>query len=173
MPIRPLRQDVHAVVLIPSQQQWEVLRTEYDELRPGISLGREFLSRNFGRRRVVFLHTGDDAVEAAVSAQYAVDRWSPRVLAFHGAHDSFDHVAARNGLELIPVEDLQIQAAAPQTEPDSMPAATAHPDGAPLQEAEPEPEPELEPALAAAVDAQPMLPLEPAADDTEADAETR
>jgi hypothetical protein len=105
-PIRPLKQDVHAVVLVPSEIEWQALRQSYEDLRPGIALGREFLSRNFGRRRVVFVNTGEDSVEAAVSAQYAVDRWSPRVLASDSEHPAFTHVASRNGLRLTPIDNL-------------------------------------------------------------------
>lgn len=113
MPIRPLRQDVHAVVLVPSQERWQSLRETYETLRPGVALGREFLSRNFGKRRVVFVNTGEEAVEAAVSAQYAVDRWSPDVLACDGGNGAFDHVAMRNGMTLVPVEDLDLRAGIP------------------------------------------------------------
>jgi hypothetical protein len=125
-PIRPLKQDVHAVVLVPSELDWQDLRHAYEELRPGIGLGREFLSRNFGLRRVVFLHTGEDDVEAAVSAQYAVDRWSPRVLASDSDHDAYSHVAARNGLSLMRVEELELSAPAvpalPHDETEDVPA---------------------------------------------------
>jgi hypothetical protein len=108
MPIRPLRQDVHAVVLVPSDDGWSKLRQTYDNLRPGVALGREYLSRNFGRRRVVFVHTGENPVEAAVSAQYAIDRWTPQVLASDTTHEAFDHVAMRNGLQLSKVDELDL-----------------------------------------------------------------
>ena len=91
---------------MPSESEWEAVRHSYEDLRPGMALGREFLSRSFGRRRVVFVHTGENPVEAAVSAQYAVDRWSPRVLASDTEHDAFMHVASRNGLPLTPVDSL-------------------------------------------------------------------
>jgi hypothetical protein len=111
-PIRPLKQDVHAVVLVPSDGDWQALRQAYEDLRPGMALGHEFLSRNFGRRRVVFVHTGDDPVDAAISAQYAVDRWSPRLLASDAENHAFTHVALRNGLQLMPVEDLGLSSSA-------------------------------------------------------------
>jgi hypothetical protein len=109
MPIRPLRQDVHAVVLVPSRERWQSLRQAYEDLRPGVALGREYLSRSFGRRRVVLVHTGHEAVEAAVSAQYAVDRWNPHVLACDGGNEAFDHVAMRNGMKLAAVEELELR----------------------------------------------------------------
>lgn len=112
-PIRPLKQDVHAVVLVPSNPEWQQVRQSYEDLRPGIGLGHEFLSRNFGRRRVVFFHTGGDEVEAAVSAQYAIDRWSPRVLASDTDHEAFSHVANRNGLPLMRVEELELTSPVP------------------------------------------------------------
>lgn len=142
MSIRPLRQDVHAVVLVPCNDRWQNLRQTYDSLRPGMALGCEFLSRNFGRLRLVFLNTGDEAIEAAVSAQYAVDRWAPRRLAFDGAHEAFEHVAVRNGLSLTPVEELweTLEPVAP-AEPRKEPADEVGqdlPESQPVHEFEPE-----------------------------------
>lgn len=111
-PIRPLMQDVHAVVLVSSKSEWQELRHSYEDLRPGIALGHEFLSRNFGRRRVVFVHTGEERMEAAVLAQYAVDRWSPRMLASGSEHEAYTHVASRNGLTLRRTGELNLDLAA-------------------------------------------------------------
>jgi hypothetical protein len=50
-------------------------------------------------------------MEAAVTAQYAVDRWSPRLLASESGHEAYTHVATRNGLSLQPVGALNLDAA--------------------------------------------------------------
>jgi hypothetical protein len=99
-PVRPLRQDVYAVALIARDQDWDELRAAWESARPGLALGREWMSRVHGRKRIVMIHTGEDELAAAVSAQYAVDRWKPRVLAAATPMTAFSHVADRNNLRL-------------------------------------------------------------------------
>jgi hypothetical protein len=99
-PVRPLRQDVYAVALIARDQDWDELRSAWESARPGLALGREWMSRVHGRKRIVMIHTGEEEMAAAVSAQYAVDRWKPRVLAAATPMAAFAHVAGRNHLRL-------------------------------------------------------------------------
>ena len=78
--IRPIRQDVYAVVLVASDEHWQEVRRAFPDLRPGLALGHEFTSRSFGKRRVVFMQTGTGSVSAAACAQHAADRWRPSIL---------------------------------------------------------------------------------------------
>ena len=103
--IRPIRQDVYAVVLVSSDENWQEVRRAFPDLRPGITLGHEFASRSFGKRRVVFMHTGTGSVSAAASAQHAADRWRPSVLmsTVNGdcpESEAFEWVAERNDIPL-------------------------------------------------------------------------
>ena len=108
--IRPIRQDVFAVVLVASDENWQEVRRAFPDLRPGLSLGREFTSRSFGRRRVVFMQTGSGAIPAAACAQHAADRWRPTMLLSSvegGAEEAeaFAWVAERNGVPLARFQD--------------------------------------------------------------------
>jgi hypothetical protein len=108
--IRPIRQDVFAVVLVASAEYWQEIRRAFPDLRPGQSLGHEFTSRNFGRYRVVFMQTGTGSVSAAASAQHAADRWRPAVMMSTAdtegpEADAFAWVAERNGLSLTSFQD--------------------------------------------------------------------
>ena len=108
--IRPIRQDVFAVVLVTSAENWQEIRRAFPDLRPGLSLGLEFTSRNFGRHRVVFMQTGTGSISAAASAQHAADRWRPAVMMSAADSespeaDAFAWVAEHNGLSLTRFQD--------------------------------------------------------------------
>lgn len=103
--IRPIRRDVYAVVLISSEEDWQVLREAFPDLRPGSALGTEWTSRAFGRRRVVFVQTGSNPVGAAAHAQHAYDHWRPQRFIAAGATaeetlDAFAWVAEHNRILL-------------------------------------------------------------------------
>ena len=103
--IRPIRQDVYAVVLVASDENWQELRRAFPDLRPGLALGQEFTSRSFGKRRVVFMQTGSGSVSAAACAQHAADRWRPsRLLSTVDGEtaeaEAFQWVAERNDIPL-------------------------------------------------------------------------
>jgi hypothetical protein len=103
--IRPIRQDVFAVVLVASADDWQELRNAFPDLRPGTALGNEWTSRAFGRKRVVFVNTGTDAVSAAATAQHAADQWRPALFlvprnADDAAAHAFSWVAERNRIAL-------------------------------------------------------------------------
>lgn len=108
--IRPIRQDVFAVVLVASDEDWQEVRRAFPDLRPGLALGHEFTSRSFGRRRVVFMQTGIGAVSAAACAQHATDRWRPAMLMSTvdcggPEAEAFAWVAERNSVPLTPFQD--------------------------------------------------------------------
>ena len=103
--IRPIRQDVYAVVLVSSDENWQEVRRAFPDLRPGLALGREFTSRSFGKRRVVFMQTGTGTVSAAACAQHAADRWRPQMLLSTvdgetAEAEAFQWVAERNDIPL-------------------------------------------------------------------------
>lgn len=108
--IRPIRQDVFAVVLVASDENWQEVRRAFPDLRPGLSLGHEFASRSFGRRRVVFMQTGSGAIAAAASAQHAADLWRPSMLLSTvddgcPEAEAFAWVAERNSVRLTSFQD--------------------------------------------------------------------
>lgn len=103
---RPVRVQVYAAVLVCTAEQWENVRGHAGSVRPGITRGREFLARHYQSRRVVFVRAGEDAVEAASSAQLAIDLWDPRVLIVtagpDGAEEAVRHIARISGLPALP-----------------------------------------------------------------------
>ena len=108
--IRPVRQDVFAVVLVVSGEDWTGIRSAFPDLRPGLALNREWISRAFGRRRVVFVLTGDECIAASATAQHAVDQWRPLILLSTVPEDSeeakaFRWVAENNRVPLLPARD--------------------------------------------------------------------
>jgi hypothetical protein len=103
--IRPVRQDVFAVVLIASDDDWRQLRDAFPDMHPGSALGNEWTSRAFGRKRVVFVNTGSDIVSAAATAQHAADQWRPAVFLVpaaveDAARSAFVWVAERNRIPM-------------------------------------------------------------------------
>ena len=100
VPVRPLHQEVAVLALIAGSEQWDEVLQSWEGTRPGSALGCEWVTRFQTGRRIVALHTGDDPLAAAVSAQYAVDRWKPQTLAAAEPLDAYTHVAERNGLDL-------------------------------------------------------------------------
>ena len=99
-PVRPLHQEVAVLAFIPDEDQWQEVLQSWGGARPGSALGCEWVTRFQGKKRVVAIHTGIDDIAAAVSAQYAVDRWQPGSLASADPMPVFAHVAERNGLAL-------------------------------------------------------------------------
>ncbi len=104
--LRPVRLQVYAVVLVCTAEQWSAVQTQFPNSRPGIVRGREFLSRNWGPRRVVLVRVGDGAVGAAATAQFGIDRWDPDVLmstiaAEESEIEAIRTVARMNGVPLI------------------------------------------------------------------------
>lgn len=110
--IRPIRQDVYAVVLVASDENWQEVRRAFPDLRPGLALGHEFASRSFGKRRVVFMQTGTGTISAAACAQHAADRWRPQILMSTvdgetAEAEAFQWVAERNDIALTPFSPEQ------------------------------------------------------------------
>lgn len=104
--MRPVRTDVFAVVVVCTPERWDEIRSEFGEPGPGRSRGREFVSRTYDNRRVVFLSAGEGLVAIAAAAQFAVDRWQPRFLmrtddASADLAAAIEEVAAINDIPLL------------------------------------------------------------------------
>lgn len=104
--LRPVRLQVYAVVLVCTAEQWIAVQTQFPNSRPGSFRGREFLSRNWGTRRVVFVRVGEGVIAAAATAQFGIDRWDPDVLMSTAAEEdscanAIHHVAEMNGVPMI------------------------------------------------------------------------
>ena len=69
-----------AVITISANAEWRVVRSFYpDEIVQPSPYG-EWFERLVGGRRVVFIQGGWGKIAAAASTQYALGRWSPRLL---------------------------------------------------------------------------------------------
>jgi hypothetical protein len=104
--LRPVRLQVYAVVLVCTAEQWSAVQTQFPNSRPGSFRGREFLSRNWGTSRVVFLRVGDGLVSTAATAQFGIDRWDPEVLMStmadeDGTAAAIRRVAEMNGVPVV------------------------------------------------------------------------
>ncbi|MDT8897845.1 MAG: 5'-methylthioadenosine/S-adenosylhomocysteine nucleosidase [Thermanaerothrix sp.] len=69
-----------AVVIISAQAEWEVVRDVYTTLEIKKTPFGEFGETTMEGLKVVLMHGGWGKIAAAASAQYALDRWRPRLL---------------------------------------------------------------------------------------------
>ena len=71
---------ISSVVIVSANAEWRVVR----ELFPKATMQRspygEFFLQNIAGRRSVVLHGGWGKIDAAASAQYAIDRWQPTTI---------------------------------------------------------------------------------------------
>ncbi len=68
------------VVLVSADTEWRAVRTLYPAARVAATPYGESFTAPAGGEPVLFLHGGWGKIDAAASAQYAIDRWRPRVL---------------------------------------------------------------------------------------------
>lgn len=104
--LRPVRLQVYAVVLVCTADQWSAVQTQFPNTRPGSFRGREFLSRNWGTHRVVFLRVGEGTIACAATAQFGIDRWDPDVLmstipSDEAGNEAIRIVAELNGVTVV------------------------------------------------------------------------
>jgi adenosylhomocysteine nucleosidase len=93
---------IDAVVLISADTEWQEVCTEYmpEELLDS-PLGKWFVSQPDKTdlpQEVVFFHGGWGKVAAAASAQYAIDKWQPRLLINAGTCGGFAGHIARGSI---------------------------------------------------------------------------
>ena len=69
----------HAVIVISANAEWQAV-TKHVPLQIEHSPYGDFAIHTLGGESVVLLHGGYGKISAAGSAQYAIDRWHPRVL---------------------------------------------------------------------------------------------
>lgn len=78
------------MILISANAEWRVVR----EVFPAARIERSPYGEWFTAHNAVFVQGGWGKVDAAASAQYAIDRWNPRVVmaalpaALHGTRSS-------------------------------------------------------------------------------------
>lgn len=104
--LRPVRLQVYAVVLVSTPGQWSFVEKQFPNTRPGVFRGRQFFSRNFGTKRVVFLRAGEGEVHAAAATQFGIDRWNPLVVMSTAEQDdpalsAISQVCELNGVRLV------------------------------------------------------------------------
>src|SRR4051812_30113839 len=105
-PMKPGRTEVFSAVGVCTPERWGEIASEFGEPGPGRSRGRDFVSRTYDNRRVVFLNAGEGVVAIAAATQFAVDRWQPRILlrtsdATEELTATIEEVAAINDIPLI------------------------------------------------------------------------
>lgn len=71
---------VDVVVTISANAEWRVVRSFYPHAEVQISPFGEWFEHSLGSHPVVFIFGGWGKIAAAASTQYALDRWSPRLL---------------------------------------------------------------------------------------------
>jgi adenosylhomocysteine nucleosidase len=81
------------VVIISANIEWRAIRSFFLAIEPQSSLLGEWFTvdLDIGERRepVIFFHGGWGKIAAAASAQYVIDRWSPRLLVNLGTCGGF------------------------------------------------------------------------------------
>lgn len=99
------KENVDVAVIISADIEWRAVRNLLPELNRGKSPFGEFclLAANnpIGDRRVLFFQGGWGKISAAASAQYAIDRWKPRLLINIGTCGGFEGEIARGALVLV------------------------------------------------------------------------
>ncbi len=92
------------VVVISASTEWQVVRSLFpNAVAESSPLGDWFVaSLTIGERSepVLFFHGGWGKIAAAASAQYAIDRWSPRLLINLGTCGGFEGQIERGALVL-------------------------------------------------------------------------
>ena len=80
----PIPQTIDAVILISADAEWRPVRARYIGVVPfATPYGEAFaatLDAGGRPRRVIFFHGGWGKIDAAASAQYAIDQWRPPLL---------------------------------------------------------------------------------------------
>jgi adenosylhomocysteine nucleosidase len=93
------------VVLISANAEWRAVRALLPESEPRESpLGQWFpwrLTQGEHPREVLFFHGGWGKIAAAASAQYAIDRWQPRLLVNLGTCGGFAGAITRGEIVLV------------------------------------------------------------------------
>jgi len=102
--LRPVRLQVYAVVLVCTAEQWDAVEKQFPNSRAGLFQGRQFLSRNFGTRRIVLLRCGTGVIATAAATQFAIDRWNPTLLMMTAPGDgeflAIQEVSQINGIRI-------------------------------------------------------------------------
>jgi adenosylhomocysteine nucleosidase len=93
------------VVLVSADAEWRALRAVLDQPREEQTPLGETFSRAYGTPRgsvsVPFLHAGWGKVSSAAAAQYAVDRWRPRLLVNLGTCGGFSGAIEKGAVLLV------------------------------------------------------------------------
>lgn len=92
-----------AVIAVSANAEWRVVRAYFRELPLDIEFTPygECFKLTSGQRQVVFLHGGWGKIAAAASTQYALERWSPRLLVNLGTCGGFTGQVERGALLLV------------------------------------------------------------------------
>jgi hypothetical protein len=145
--LRPVRLQVYAVVLVHTDEQWAAVQLQFPNSRPGSFRGREFLSRNWGPRRVVLLRVGEGVILSAATAQFGIDRWEPEVLmstlaAAEADGQAVRTVATMNGVRLVeqPIAAANLEDSVPLAIAASKPQPSQQPTPEPAHEPDPQPQ---------------------------------
>ncbi len=76
-------------VLISADAEWRAARERFAGLQGGLTPFGEFFEGSVGGRCVVYARGGWGKISAAASAQYAIDRWQPKLVVNLGTCGGF------------------------------------------------------------------------------------
>lgn len=93
--------DRPVVMLISAGTEWRVVRSHYQPVNlPDTPYGQYFQTR-VGGREVIFVQGGWGKISAAGSAQYAIDRWNPKLIINFGTCGGLEGRAAQGEIFLV------------------------------------------------------------------------
>jgi adenosylhomocysteine nucleosidase len=92
---------VDLLVLVSATSEWRAVKEYFPDAQPGRTpFGEEFEQRA-GARPAVFVKGGWGKISAAASAQYAIDRWRPRLVINLGTCGGFEGHIERGEVILV------------------------------------------------------------------------
>jgi adenosylhomocysteine nucleosidase len=98
-------ENIDVAVIISADIEWRVVRNLVPELNRGRSPFGEYCrlaaGNRMGNRSVLFFQGGWGKISASASAQYAIDRWKPRLLINLGTCGGFEGEIDRGALVLV------------------------------------------------------------------------
>jgi len=113
---------IRVVVIISANIEWRAMCSFFPTVEPQSSPLGEWFSLDVGpghqREPVLFFHGGWGKIAAAASAQYVIDRWSPRLLVNLGTCGGFEGKVAKGEIILVErtiVYDILEQMVDPQS----------------------------------------------------------
>jgi adenosylhomocysteine nucleosidase len=88
-------------VLVSANSEWRAVKEYFPDAQPGRTPFGEEFEKRVGTRPAVFVQGGWGKISAAASAQYALDRWHPRLVVNLGTCGGFSGQIERGEVILV------------------------------------------------------------------------